>query len=149
MIEKQLIANNPYIHARPTSVIVNEAAKFKGKIFFVDGDEEVDAKSMLGMISFLGRSNHENISVKADGTQALEAVQAIEKAYNAACISQLEAELSSIKNSLLPDADPDKVESVRAYLKKSYKSDTFADIIKEINEKYRIFTTAQKAKEGK
>ena len=142
MVEKQLIANNPYIHARPTSVIVNEAAKFKGRIFLTDGAEEVDAKSMLGMISFLGHPNHENISVKADGGDALEAVQAIEKAYNAACISQLGAELSSIKNSLLPDADPDKVESVRTYLKKSYKSDTFAGIIEEINEKYRVFTNA-------
>ena len=100
MVEKQLIANNPYIHARPTSVIVNEAAKFKGRIFLTDGAEEVDAKSMLGMISFLGHPNHENISVKADGSDALEAVQAIEKAYNAACISQLEAELSCPKSTL-------------------------------------------------
>lgn len=147
MIEKQLVANNPYIHARPTSVIVNEACKFKTKIYFADGDTQVDAKNMLSMIGFLAHPNRQTVSVKAEGkddTEVFAALDAMEKAYLDACVSQFEAELSSIKNALLPDAEPEKVEAVRKYLMKSYNSKHFADLIEEINAKYKTFAEARK-----
>ncbi|WP_027339114.1 HPr family phosphocarrier protein [Halonatronum saccharophilum] len=72
------INNETGIHARPASMIVQEANKFSADVLIEKDGTEVNAKSIMGIMS-LGISNSVEIKVKADGEGAQEAVDAIVK----------------------------------------------------------------------
>lgn len=44
------VENKYGLHARAAVTIVNEASKFASEIFFVKGDDRVNAKSILGVM---------------------------------------------------------------------------------------------------
>ena len=73
-----VITNETGLHARPASQFVQKAGKFKSVIKIVFEDKEVNAKSIMGVMS-LGISQGKEITLKADGEDEIEAVNQLEK----------------------------------------------------------------------
>lgn len=79
MVEKKvLIKNKTGIHARPSSMIVQEANKYSSEVAIVKDGNEVNAKSIMGIMS-LGITKSTEITIKAEGTDAQDAVDALVK----------------------------------------------------------------------
>ena len=72
--QKTTIKNKTGIHARPASVFVQTASKFKSKVQITAKGKKVDAKSIL-MIMSMGLSNGTEIEISADGPDADDAVK--------------------------------------------------------------------------
>ncbi|HDI85806.1 MAG TPA: HPr family phosphocarrier protein [Candidatus Korarchaeota archaeon] len=70
------LRNKVGLHARPASLFVQTAKKFKSKIIVRKDDKEADAKSILGVLS-LGAEYGHWITIVAEGDDAEEAVQAL------------------------------------------------------------------------
>ncbi len=71
------ITNKTGLHARPASQFVQKAGKFKSKIQIVFEDKEVNAKSIMGVMS-LGISQGKEITLKAEGEDEREAINELE-----------------------------------------------------------------------
>ena len=71
--EKITITNETGLHARPASVFVNTAAKFKSEIMLQKGEKQVNAKSILAVLS-LGISKGTEVMLSAQGADEAEAV---------------------------------------------------------------------------
>ena len=83
MISKDIeIKNKLGLHARAAAKLVHCAARFKCDIKIRKGDEEVDGKSILGIL-LLAAGRGSVITVKADGEDEQQAVEAIEKLIDA------------------------------------------------------------------
>ncbi len=83
MISRDLeIKNKLGLHARAAAKLVHTAARFKSDIKLRKGDEEVDAKSILGIL-LLAAGRGSVLTVKADGEDEREALDAIEKLIEA------------------------------------------------------------------
>lgn len=76
------IKNKLGLHARAAAKLVHCAARFSSDIKIRKGDEEVDAKSILGIL-LLAAGRGSIITLKADGSDEKEAVDAIEKLIDA------------------------------------------------------------------
>lgn len=77
MVERKVIIKNPTgLHARPASLLVKEANKFKSEIMINKNGKDVNAKSILSVLS-LGVSNGDEIIIKANGEDEKEAMDAI------------------------------------------------------------------------
>ncbi|SJZ94413.1 phosphocarrier protein HPr [Selenihalanaerobacter shriftii] len=77
MLEKQItVKNETGIHARPASLLVQTANEFNADIKLVKDGQEVNAKSIMGVMS-LGVNSNTQITIKADGDDSKEAVDAI------------------------------------------------------------------------
>lgn len=77
MMEKTLTIQHPSgLHARPASLLVQEAGKFESKITLVKAGKEVDAKSLLGVMSLAVKKGDE-ITIRAEGADAEQAVSAL------------------------------------------------------------------------
>jgi phosphocarrier protein len=72
------IRNKLGLHARAAAKLVHIAARFKADIKIRKGDEEVDGKSILGIL-LLAAGRGSTILLKADGADEREALDAIEK----------------------------------------------------------------------
>ena len=72
------IENKTGIHARPASVFVQTAAKFKSKVQVQAKGKAADAKSILMLMS-LGLSKGTEITISADGPDEAEAVAALKE----------------------------------------------------------------------
>ncbi|MDO5126371.1 MAG: HPr family phosphocarrier protein [Eubacteriales bacterium] len=59
--------------ARPVAVLVQIASKFDSRIFLIEKNKKINAKSIMGMMS-LGFSNGDILEVEADGADETEAV---------------------------------------------------------------------------
>ena len=70
------IENKTGIHARPASIFVQTAAKFKSKVQIQAKGKTVDAKSIL-MIMSMGLVKGTEITIIADGPDEAEAVKAL------------------------------------------------------------------------
>ncbi|ERL04338.1 putative phosphocarrier protein HPr [Mitsuokella sp. oral taxon 131 str. W9106] len=70
------IENKTGIHARPASIFVQTATKFKSKIQLKAKGKTVDAKSIL-MIMSLGLVKGTEITILADGPDEADAVKAL------------------------------------------------------------------------
>ncbi|MCK4801641.1 MAG: HPr family phosphocarrier protein [Anaerolineales bacterium] len=66
------------LHARPASMFVQTAAKFSSDIEVVHGEKIANAKSILTVLT-LGVQKDAEITIKAEGTDAEEALQALEQ----------------------------------------------------------------------
>lgn len=74
MVEQSvLIKNKTGLHARPASLFVQAANRFKSRITVRKGDAEIDAKSMLSVLS-LGAAKGVEITLVADGEDEREAL---------------------------------------------------------------------------
>ncbi|RAK11723.1 phosphocarrier protein [Halanaerobium saccharolyticum] len=69
-----MIENRTGLHARPASQFVQKVGKFSSEIKVIFKDKEVNAKSIMGLMS-LGIGKGNEITVKAEGSDADEAVE--------------------------------------------------------------------------
>jgi phosphocarrier protein HPr len=76
------IKNKLGLHARAAAKLVHTAARFRSDIKIRKGDEEVDGKSILGIL-LLAAGRGTTITIKANGDDEAEAVEAIEKLIDA------------------------------------------------------------------
>lgn len=77
MIKKYYkITNVIGIHARPATVLVNEAMKFDCDIKLSAMKKTVDFKSIMGVMS-LGVYNGATIEISCDGSDEAEAIKAL------------------------------------------------------------------------
>ena len=72
------IQNKTGIHARPASVFVQTASKFKSKVEIAAKGKKVDAKSIL-MIMSMGLVKGTEITISAEGPDADDAVNTLVK----------------------------------------------------------------------
>ena len=72
------IKNRAGIHARPATLIVKEASRFKSSVFIEKDSEKINAKSILNILTLGGTYNSE-IKIIADGEDETEAVEALIK----------------------------------------------------------------------
>ncbi|KPL83182.1 hypothetical protein SE15_07970 [Thermanaerothrix daxensis] len=77
MVEaKVLIKNKVGLHARPASLFVQTANKFKSAITAIHGERKANAKSILSVLT-LGADQGAELVLQAEGEDAEEAVQAL------------------------------------------------------------------------
>jgi phosphocarrier protein HPr len=76
------IKNKLGLHARAAAKLVHTAARFKSSIKIRKGDEEVDGKSILGIL-LLAAGKGSIITVRVEGEDEAEALDAIEKLIDA------------------------------------------------------------------
>jgi phosphocarrier protein HPr len=72
------IKNKLGLHARAAAKFVHMASRFKAEVKVRKGEEEVDGKSILGIL-LLAAGRGSTILVKADGEDERDALDAIEK----------------------------------------------------------------------
>ncbi len=83
MIERTIeIKNKLGLHARAAAKLVHTAARFKSDIKVRKGDEEVDGKSILGIL-LLAAGRGSTVTLRADGTDERDALDAIEQLIDA------------------------------------------------------------------
>jgi phosphocarrier protein HPr len=83
LIEREIeIKNKLGLHARAAAKLVHAAARFTSDIKIRKGDEEVDAKSILGIL-LLAAGRGSMIMIKADGPDEAEAVAALQQLIDA------------------------------------------------------------------
>ncbi len=79
MIERNIeIKNKLGLHARAAAKLVHIAARYKSDIKIRKGDEEVDGKSILGIL-LLAAGRGSTITVRANGDDEAAAVDAIQE----------------------------------------------------------------------
>jgi phosphotransferase system HPr (HPr) family protein len=79
MIRKLVtMQNEKGLDARPIALLVQEASQYASKVYIEVDDKQVNAKSIMGMMS-LTFSGGEEFTVIADGTDEEEAIQGVEK----------------------------------------------------------------------
>jgi len=78
-MKKEFIIVDPVgLHARPATLLVNEASKFASEAKILVGDKEANLKSIMGVMS-LGIANGVEFSIETEGSDAEEALSAIAK----------------------------------------------------------------------
>ena len=82
MYKKGVILKNATgLHARPASLFIKEASKFSSDIKVVKDDKEYNAKSIMGILS-MGAGKGDTITIRANGSDAKEAVESLVKLVN-------------------------------------------------------------------
>ena len=77
MVEKNFVVKNETgLHARPASLFVQKAAKFKSTINIKKDGKEGNAKSIISVLS-LGASNGSEITISCTGEDEQEALNAL------------------------------------------------------------------------
>ena len=77
MVSKVItITNATGLHARPASMFVQTAGKYKSKIEVVKGDARLNAKSIMGIMSG-GIAQGTTVTIEADGEDEQEALDAL------------------------------------------------------------------------
>lgn len=64
------------LHARPAGLLSRTAAGFSAKVILVVGERAIDARSVL-MVMQLGATKGTEVTVRAEGEDAEQAVEAI------------------------------------------------------------------------
>ena len=70
------ILNEQGLHARPASIFVKTASKFKSTVSIVYGDKVANAKSIINIMS-LGLKKGEEIKIVTEGTDEKEVMEAL------------------------------------------------------------------------
>ncbi|MDO8662168.1 MAG: HPr family phosphocarrier protein [Candidatus Omnitrophota bacterium] len=79
LVKKELIVKNKSgLHARPAALFVQVANKFESRITVKRDDEEVNGKSIMGIL-MLGAEKDSVIIIEADGEDAPAALAELEK----------------------------------------------------------------------
>ena len=79
MITREIeIRNKLGLHARAAAKLVHTAARFRSDIKIRKGEEEVDGKSILGIL-LLAAGRGSLVTVKADGADESEALDAVQE----------------------------------------------------------------------
>ena len=78
-IEKEIVIKNSQgLHARPAAMFVQIASKYNSQITIQKGEERVNGKSIMGILT-LGAQKNSKVILGADGEDALEALAALEE----------------------------------------------------------------------
>ncbi|MCM3730942.1 phosphocarrier protein HPr [Fictibacillus nanhaiensis] len=78
MAEKTFkVTSESGIHARPATTLVNQAGQFSSDITLDYNGKSVNLKSIMGVMS-LGIQSGAEITIKAEGSDAEEAIAALE-----------------------------------------------------------------------
>ena len=78
MIKKPItIQLSSGMEVKPVDVLVQAATQYNSRIYFESADKKVNAKSIMGMMSF-GFHSGEQIIISADGPDETEAVMKME-----------------------------------------------------------------------
>jgi len=76
-VEKTItIVNKLGLHARAASQFVQLAGKFKSDVFISKGDQEVNGKSIMGIL-ILAAAKGTQIRIRAEGEDAADALAAL------------------------------------------------------------------------
>ncbi|HPE28731.1 MAG TPA: HPr family phosphocarrier protein [Candidatus Mcinerneyibacteriales bacterium] len=82
MLKKEVeIINKLGLHARAAALLVQEATKFESEIFIEYKNQDVNAKSILGVM-MLAASQGNVITLRVSGDDEDEALEAIEALIN-------------------------------------------------------------------
>jgi phosphocarrier protein HPr len=77
MVEKETtVGPEEGLHARPAKEFVKKAKQFKSDIKVIKGKREANAKSPIKLMT-LGAKKDEKITIRAEGDDAEEAVEAL------------------------------------------------------------------------
>lgn len=79
--QEMVILNRYGLHARPASKFVKLAGRFKSSIYVEKDGEEVNGKSIMGLM-MLAAGEGSHIVVKAAGPDARQALDEIQKLVN-------------------------------------------------------------------
>lgn len=83
MIQRDVeIKNKLGLHARAAAKLVHTAARYKADIKIRKGEEEVDGKSILGIL-LLAAGRGSTVTLKANGDDEREALDAVEQLIDA------------------------------------------------------------------
>jgi phosphocarrier protein len=81
MVERIVtVVNRAGIHARPASLLVSVTKDFKSNVYFEQGANRINAKSILGIIT-LGAVYGSEIKVIAEGEDENEAVERLDRVF--------------------------------------------------------------------
>jgi phosphocarrier protein len=79
VVEKDLVLKNKYgLHARPATLFAETANGFKSEITVVKDGQDVNGKSIFGLMMLAAESGS-TLHVKADGEDSADAVAALER----------------------------------------------------------------------
>ena len=78
---KVIIKNKNGIHARPAALFVQLANKFESDIYIMKDSIEVNGKSIIGIMT-LAASYGTKLKLRAEGTDAKEAIDSLTKLFN-------------------------------------------------------------------
>lgn len=79
LIQKKLVVKNKQgLHARPASIFVQVANKYDSRITVKRNDEEVNGKSIMGIL-MLGAEKGSQIILEVEGIDAALAISELEK----------------------------------------------------------------------
>jgi phosphocarrier protein HPr len=77
MIEQEReIVNRLGLHARAAAKLVNTAGRFQSRVTVIKDGEEVDAKSILGVL-LLAASQGVQLKIRCEGADEAECMQAV------------------------------------------------------------------------
>ncbi len=77
---KVLLTHDDGLHARPAAMLVNVASRFNAEVRVRLGETTVNAKSILGILCLAAQPGS-SLVIIADGDDAVEALNAIEKLF--------------------------------------------------------------------
>jgi phosphocarrier protein len=75
------VQNRAGIHARPAAILVQSSKDFKSNIFFERGNDQINAKSIMGIIT-LGAAYGTEIRIVAEGEDEQAALDAMVHLFN-------------------------------------------------------------------
>ncbi|KNZ41345.1 HPr family phosphocarrier protein [Acetobacterium bakii] len=81
VIKEVTVLNATGLHARPASMFVQTAGKFKSKIFVIKEENSINAKSIMGIMAG-GISQGTTVQIKAEGEDEAAAVDALVELIN-------------------------------------------------------------------
>jgi phosphocarrier protein len=81
MQDKTLTVKNKLgLHARPAALLVQTASRFKSKIKIIKDDQEVDGKSIMGLMT-LAACSGSPLRILVDGVDENDALTALEQLF--------------------------------------------------------------------
>ncbi|WP_461208409.1 HPr family phosphocarrier protein [Desulfocurvus sp. DL9XJH121] len=81
------VANELGLHARPAARLAQEAQRFESAIALVCGDQEVDAKSILDILT-LAAPQGGRMTVRASGADAEQALASITRLFESRFVEE-------------------------------------------------------------
>jgi phosphocarrier protein len=81
MVEQKVtVTNRAGVHARPAAMVVQRIAKFKSAIYLERGNDRINAKSIMGVIT-LGAAYGTELTIRAEGEDEVQAVEALVRLF--------------------------------------------------------------------
>jgi phosphocarrier protein len=75
-----VVQNRAGIHARPAALVVQETKNYSSSIYFERGNDRINAKSIMGVIT-LGAAYGTEIKIVAEGDDEQAAVEALVRLF--------------------------------------------------------------------